>query len=506
MKRIFSILLLIAALIPLSAYAQTIQMERQGFSFDFPNSWLVISPQLARVYTPLLEEQGFDAQLLAEDMARENVLARAYSEDYSQTLSVIAAEDDLSAEIFSIANVTDAQRKTLRSMAENGRFFETTGLRVQDVEWQKENGAYWLYIHYTKTHADEVVGRGLRYVSIQNGMYVMLDWQKTEGRFSNRDLATFRSRIADFSVTRTLEAAVRTVLLTAQIPGETNTADIEITGETTPNATLWAEAPDSAGQTQTLSVGQAGSSGRFSLLVQLPKEGIYALTLTASMDGMQSASVSGSVAYSAKALPVSLTGAVEGETTIVTKDTTVISGKTLAGVQIQLVTPFGLSKKRAGNDGSFSFELSTQDEGEYDYTLICDKSGFDQRRIRFTLAREMTDEQERARMKESAEKISYKNLQKNSSENLGKLLVIYGPVIDVSSGSGKCYVRMYYNKDSGGSWYNPVVIVSSQDMGVKEGDMLTVAATVSGVYEEQDASGNDVMIPKLDLVFVDRIE
>ena len=35
---------------------------------------------------------------------------------------------------------------------------------------------------------------------------------------------------------------------------------------------------------------------------------------------------------------------------------------------------------------------------------------------------------------------------------------------------------------------------------------LTAVVTVDGVYDEQDASGNDVAVPRFNLLFVDKIE
>jgi len=43
-------------------------------------------------------------------------------------------------------------------------------------------------------------------------------------------------------------------------------------------------------------------------------------------------------------------------------------------------------------------------------------------------------------------------------------------------------------------------------MGAKVGDMMGVVATVAGVFEEQDAAGNDVAVPRLELMFVDKLE
>jgi len=79
-------------------------------------------------------------------------------------------------------------------------------------------------------------------------------------------------------------------------------------------------------------------------------------------------------------------------------------------------------------------------------------------------------------------------------------------VTEVSSGGGAFYIRMHFNKGADGVWYNPVVIASETDMGAKVGDMITVVAEVDGVFEEQDAEGEPLMVPKFKLLFVDKVE
>ena len=505
MKRI-AIILLALLLLPCMAAAQRITMPEQGLTFDYPESWLVLSPQLAVVYAPLLEEKGIDGYALSEELTQQGVLSRAYREDFRQHMSVIVRSDELSGEIFDSGNISEDQRREMRRMAENNRIWETTGNRTQDVQWQKENGEYWMYIHYIKTFSDEITGRGLRYVTVKNGMYVMLDWQIDSGRFGNRDIASFRARTHGLSVEKIANAPTPVVRLTAEIPQETTVSDLIITGKTTAGATLVAQAPDENGEMQLLSVGQAGSGGSFKLLVPLEEEGVYDITLTASVEGMMDASASGTVSYSAKTLPVSLGGIEDGGVHTVTTDKTVLSGQTLAGTQMQLVTPFGVSKKRAGNDGTFSFELTTDSASEYRYTLILDKDGFNQRRYPFTLVRVMTDDQEKAAVRQTAEKISYRQLQRNLDEDLGKVMSLYGPVSEVSSSGSAYYIRMQFNKAADGTWYNPVIIVAKEDMGAKVGDMITVVCEVSGVFEEQDSQGNPVMVPRFDLLFVDKVE
>lgn len=488
-----------------AASAQTIDMDEAHVRFVFPDSYTVVSPQLATVYASLLEQNGIDAESLAAQLAEQGVLARAYDEQFDETRSVIARTDDLSAEIFDMASVTDAQRRTMRTRAENNQLFETTGLRARDVEWQRENGEYWLYIHYNVTRADEIIGRGIRYVTVKNGMYVMLDWQTSGRRFTNKDIAALRASTQQLTVTQTIEEPTHPVTLTAEIPTETTSASLTISGRATAGAFLSASAPDENGVMQTLSIGEVGSSGAFSLLVELPQEGKYDITLTASREGMLETSVYGSVTYSARTLPVS--GIPEdGSVTTVTTDTVTISGTTLTGVQLQLITPYGLTKKRSGSGGAFSFELTTKEAGEYNYTLICDRDGYEQRRIQFTLNRVMTLDQEREAVRAQSVKISYRNLQRDLEENRGQTMTLYGPVTEISASGKQTYLRMQFNKDASGQWYNPVVIVTDQDISVREGDMITAVVSVTGVYVEQDASGNDINIPQFALLFMDKVE
>ena len=58
-------MLLMLALSCSGALGQKIEMEDVYLSFHYPDSWLVVSPQLAKVYAPLLEEAGIDGDVLS---------------------------------------------------------------------------------------------------------------------------------------------------------------------------------------------------------------------------------------------------------------------------------------------------------------------------------------------------------------------------------------------------------------------------------------------------------
>ena len=84
--------------------------------------------------------------------------------------------------------------------------------------WRQKRAVYWLYIHYTITRADELVERGLRYITVHNGMYVMLDWRIQGRRFTGRDLSAFRARLADLTITESLEEPTRITAWNAHSP------------------------------------------------------------------------------------------------------------------------------------------------------------------------------------------------------------------------------------------------------------------------------------------------
>ena len=117
MKRILIALISLLALMPAAALGQVVTMDEGHVAFDYPDSWLVISPQLCGVYAPLLEAEGMDADALSAELTQTLTLSRAYSADFAQNMSVIIREDDMSADIYEISAITDAQRVTLRRRA-----------------------------------------------------------------------------------------------------------------------------------------------------------------------------------------------------------------------------------------------------------------------------------------------------------------------------------------------------------------------------------------------------
>ena len=484
------------------AIAQEVVMPDAYCAFDYPDSWLVVSPQRCTIYAPLLEDMSIDSDALAERMESQGILTMAMPETGGETYSVLVRQDETSQDIFDISEASDAERRQMKARAEDNRLWERTGYRAQDAAWQIEGGRYWLYVHYAETDQGEVLSRGIRYLTIYNGKYVSLDWNVTGRRFSNRDLSAFRRELNHLTFLEIGEPPVRTTQLSCQLPTETNEAAIRVEGTATANASVTLTADDGKGNRATLSEDTADARGRFTIDCMLPREGEWRLTLLAEAEGRTSTALEGVISYSEKKLPVSGIP----ETVISTGDKVTISGKTLPAAAMQLVTPYGITKKRAENDGTFSFELTTKDVGRYEYTLLIDKGSYTQRRLRFTVLREQTDEQERQAVRDRAVRISYTELCRNLSKNQGAVMNLYGYVSEVSGAGNSHYVRMMYSRDKTGGWINPVILVSEEETRAKPGDLMTCTVEVEGTDEEQDARGETVQVPRLRLLFVDRLE
>ena len=501
-RRLFGCLLILVCLLASGAMAQTIRMDEGYAAYDYPDDWLVLSPELCRVYAPVIREKGMDPEALALDMGNTHVLSCAYNADFTQRLAVLVWEEEASQKIFDIGRAQTGDRRRIRANVEANSLWESRGYRTQDAEWQNVGDRYWLYIHYTKTDNGETVGRGLRYLTIHNGQFVALDWQNSGRRFSNRDLAQFRSWLQKMIFLKDIEEPMREITLNVELPTETSSGNLDIAGTTEPGADVTLSIESEQIALQTLDETTAGNRGAFRFRVSLEKEGETELIVHAHADGLIDASVRGWITFNSKTLPVS--GIDENMTT--SQDQVVISGTTLAGTQLQLISPFGLSKKRAQNDGSFSFELNTKEEGSYDYTLLLEKSGYVQRRFTFTVVRIKTDDQQRDEIRKTAVRIKYRDLQKGLESDLGKVLNVYGPVSEVSSAGDITYIRMQFSKNAGGKWINPVVLTCESDPGLQAGNYISAVVAVDGAYTEQDDAGNDISVPRLKLLFIDRIE
>lgn len=496
MKRaLFIFLMLMLFMACPCALAQQVVMEDSGAAMEFPDPWLVLSPATVRVYASVLSDAGMDAEAMAARYAQDGVVCEAWSEDFTQCLRLTLTTDERSQRIHDIERATDGERSTIKNLFENNRYEgQKSNVRYQSASWVTHSTmGRFLLTRYNVKENDEITARGLQYFTIRNGVNYVIDWSVTGRRLTNADLTWFRQGILEnFIFTVQIDPPPLPVTLEASLPSETGNAALRLEGRTSANAGLSLTYMDGESAEEVLSVGSANSDGTFTLNFELPQAGVYTITLTAEKEGYTPASISGQLTYEPKLLPVNFTELPEGE---VTGDMTPLSGVTVAGATLQLLTDKGVTTKRAGSTGTFSFELTTKEAGEYSYTLAVDKTGYDQRRIPVHFTRVITDQQQMQKIKDSAQRISYANLQKKSGQYLGTVMRLSGQVAEVTEGQGSWFIRLNIVKSAKGTWGSPVLISCGENPGIETGSNIVIYASVAEPFIEQDAEGADVTVP-----------
>lgn len=496
MKRVWTaaLLILLLSLCP-AALAQQVVMEDAGVAMEFPDPWLVLSPATVRVYADLLADAGLDAAAMAERYKQDGVVCEAWSEDFTQSLRLCVTSDERSQRIHDIERATSSERSQLASLFENNRYEgQKSNVRYQSASWLTHlSMGRFLLLRYNVRENDEIVARGLQYFTIRNGVNYVIDWQVSGRSLTNADLTWFRQEILEnFLFTVQIDPPPLPVTLEVALPTETGSADLTVSGTASANATLTLSGVCGEGEQTVLAQGEASSGGSFTLSFTLPQEGEYFLTLRAEKEGYAPASASGQLTYEARLLPVNFTQLPTGD---VTTDTTALSGTTLSGASIQLLSEKGLVTRRVGSSGAFSFELTSDTEGVHEYTLVVTLDGYDQRRIPITFTRVITDAQRMQAIKDSAVRLSYATLQTRSDEHAGEVMRLSGQVAEVTQGDGVWFVRMNITQDTRGNWSSPVLITCADNPGIESGSNIVIYASVAEPFVEQDLEGQDVLVP-----------
>lgn len=496
MKRIalLGLTALLCLLFVSCACAQTITMESVYAQLEFPETWLVLSPQLLHAYEPLLSQNGFDVSGMAERYESEGVIAEAWDESFLQSMRVMVTQDTRSQTLFDIDRSTTAERSAMARYYESESNFAATPYRFKQVEWQKHaKYGRCLFLRYNVVDEDgDITERGVRYITIKNGMNYILDWTIPDRRFTNRDLNAFKARLETLTFMAFLEAPPLPTQLSADIPAEVSNSHVELSGTASENAGIYVTLSDGEGPGEVVSVGSADAKGNFSIYFDIPAEGSYSVTLTAEKDGYADASIRQTIVYEGSLLPVSIDA---WPTDPWTQDTFTLRGETLVGSELQLITDIGLVKKKPGADGSFKFELNTPDEKVYNYTLVVNNGKYTQRRFTFTINRVYTQSQEIARLKKSAVSISYRNLQTKANEYKGQVMRLSGYVSEITPGEGVVFVRLMLSRNTKGVWTTPVIIACEETPSIEQGKRAVIYGYVSTPYYEQSGEDTNVAIP-----------
>lgn len=464
---------------------------------------VVLTPGNLSANAAWLAEQGMDYDAVLNMFEAEGILLQAVDSANSRTLVVTALKDLDAQTYFDLNNQDEDMRREYRVSHTDGSAYSVLGYSYSSSKWKNYGGdkLRFLQTKYSLRQDGQQVCTGYQRRTIRNGYTITLDMQVTGRAAKDADETALENVMKTFNFTQILpmpELPIKLTLSSAP-PSETNEDTFTIKGTSAKKAVVTATV-FSLGATggQTYS-DTASSSGAFSLKVTLPAQGVYSVTLTAEAEGAISAQRMFSVTYQKGMLPVDLT-VTPGDTL---SDSTVISGSTISGAKTQVSVSGPVNFTKSTTSKTFNFKLDTSAEGTYNIILTVTKKGLEERTFTYTAVRAYSEVERTEKIKDSAKKISYANLQKTTNE--GKTVVYTGYIASIEPSTGEWVLTFALDK-SGDTYKNIIYVIATEEPAYALGTRITLYGKASGAYSVLEEDGNIKNYPRVEAYFFEAAE
>ena len=250
----------------------------------------------------------------------------------------------------------------------------------------------------------------------------------------------------------------------------------------------------------------AANSGKFKVKVTLPEEGSYTLSIAMYINDVpvQDAFLD-VVKYSTTQIPYQLNAEIPSALTM---DSLIISGTTIKNVEIQCIvtvnggSPLAIKPRdtvKTNGNGTFSFNIPTDQEGEYEFVLVFSKKGMDTERLTAKATRTLSAADQNARTAGKAEKGSYDKLSKNPDSYIGHTISFEAYITEVKE-VGDQWMILAAQKLNRGKYSNYLVYLADEDPGLAAGAKVKLYGVSTGPYSilsEEDT----VSYPGFDYLF-----
>mgnify|MGYP000723074083 CR=1 FL=1 len=203
----------------------------------------------------------------------------------------------------------------------------------------------------------------------------------------------------------------------------------------------------------------AGKNGKFSLPINLPKEGVFLITITGEYQGEEVVELAYPVTYQRTLLTVNFT-TKPGDT--VSQDEVEFAGTAEPGATIQIfLNGEDAMTKRVTSAGKFSFSLDAEEEGVYEAVLAFSKKNLADRRFTFTFTRKWTEEDMMDYLNEQSISPSYSQLIDKMEGYEGRIMDYKAYIVDISESGDMYIIRMALNRKN--DEYRNIILVTSEE-------------------------------------------
>ncbi len=512
MRKFMFALLFVLCLLPAAALADTFTFADLGASCEISGEkYTIITPENVAAKEAWLTNQKKTAEEVQADFAARGVLLQAWSAEGDVCLELTAVQDQYAAQYYDVNKVSEEERRTYRlghSSDKTGEW-RAQGYDYSSAKWQNyKNGGRFLKLEYTRTNNGQSY-RGVARKTIRNGWHIHLDYQVYGRTLKTSDesaLETVMKTWKFFEVTSrpTTGTMAAKVIFTSTPPQETNTGKFTLSGTGSSGlkivTVLMRMSASGADRVET----EIDSKGKFSMDVQLPREGYWQMTYMV-MNGEEVIEEGhfDPITYDKDLLTVSLNAELP-KTLALTGDKLVISGTTMKQTKVQCIVD-GRNYSKAittNNSGGFSFTIDTSAEGLYNITLVFQKKGYSTRRFTCEAKRTFTEADQRDAVRSSAVKPSYTNLKNKINTYMGKYMVYTLNIQSISQTTTGYLTFAGMSKTKDGTYKDIVVIRSSDLPDFTADSSARVYLKCIGTYDVVGDDGTNTY-PYFDLQWVE---
>ncbi len=511
MRKLCVLLFLTAILLMGSACAEAYSFHNIFMTLSVPSDYeVILTPESLDANSDAVQARGYTLEGLRQQFADEGILLMAFDDDKDRVFVVTAVQDEQSQSLYDINEQTANVRATYRTNHSNGTYCGAQGYKFETCEWKNfgDDQGRFLMLKYVLRKDGAVAYKGLWRRTIRNGYTITLDMRAMGRNVTSGDinaLNKIQNTVSFTEVTGAPEAPL-TMAFTAPPPSVSNTDTFKIKGATRAGASVYAafysfRQSDKA----TVVTTTADSKGAFTLEVTLPAQdlynGIVTATINKGLENEETVDQTFSVEYDEGLLPISFTSDFPSE---FTGDSFKYTGTTLTGVTIQVNVNGENTTKKTGNNRTFSFTVDTSKEGTYKIQVTFSKKDYDTRILDYVIERKMDEGERRAYVHEQSVSPDYALLSSKTDNYMDKIVRYSGYITAVEEVGGE-WVISFATKKSGEKYGNVVMVTSESEIAYPVGTQLLMYGTVTGQHYTYVDEKNNLITPRVQLIYFDEM-
>lgn len=503
-KLLFIFLLTLSVLFCGAALAQTFAFDTIHASCTIADSYILLTPDNLDEHPEWIASQGTTAEELQAAWAQDGVLLEAWTSSGDVRIRVSAVQDDQSTLYYDLDQQPAKSRTAFRTGHTNGTLYASNGITYTGASWKRISDAAgrFLVLTYKQTEQGQTY-YGIMRRTIRNGYTVTIDYRVSGRKVKGKDKSALVDIMTTWQFNQTATAPVEAtgaVTFSDTPPTETNTGSFTVSGDCQAGlqvigVLMRMSSPDPIRVEDT-----ASKSGKFSLDVSLPEEGIYLMTITVmNGDTVVAEKVFDTTTYQKNLLTVNLDSPLPTE---LTSDKLVISGKTVRNVTVQCIVGDTRKQVRTNASGKFSFTIDTSEEGTYDVVLSFQKKGFSERRFTQTMTRTVTEADRQRHWKEEAVKPAYSTLTKKLAGYTGRIMGYNLYVVRMEQSSDGEWVIYMAMEQKKGVYKNMVVVTTTEEpTNLVIDTRVKMYGLCTGSYAVENDNGSTTEYPSFSLLF-----